>query len=110
MPLLKSPAALPPTRPDARVAKPAKPAPASAALRSRARAVVTARGTVLFVLLGLLLAGALALYLTWGVDGHWDFALPRRLEQVAALAVVGVAIAVSTVVFQTLTQNRILTP
>lgn len=65
-----------------------------------------------WVLLGLsaLVLASVALFLTWGVDGHWDFALPRRLEQVAALAVVGTAIAVSTVVFQTLTHNRILTP
>ncbi|WP_084104696.1 iron chelate uptake ABC transporter family permease subunit [Demequina sp. NBRC 110056] len=68
------------------------------------------RTALLFAGLALALGGAIALFLTWGVDGHWDFALPRRLEQVAALAVVGIAIAVSTVVFQTLTQNRILTP
>ena len=68
------------------------------------------RLVLVFVSLALLVVGAIALYLTWGVDGHWDFALPRRLEQVAALIVVGVAIAVSTVIFQTLTQNRILTP
>jgi iron complex transport system permease protein len=51
-----------------------------------------------------------AVFLTWGVNGHWDYALPRRAEQVIALAVVGAAIAVSTVIFQTLTTNRILTP
>ncbi|WP_202965660.1 iron chelate uptake ABC transporter family permease subunit [Demequina aestuarii] len=68
------------------------------------------RLALLFAGLGALLACAAALFLTWGVDGHWDFALPRRLEQLAALVVVGTAIAVSTVVFQTLTQNRILTP
>ncbi len=54
--------------------------------------------------------GSVALFLTWGVDGHWDFALPRRLEQLAALAVVGVAVAISTVIFHTLTENHILTP
>ncbi len=58
----------------------------------------------------LVTAGSIALFLTWGVDGHWDFALPRRLEQLGALAVVGAAVAVSTVIFQTLTENRILTP
>ena len=68
------------------------------------------RLVLVLVSLALLVTGAIALYLTWGVDGHWDFALPRRLEQVAALVVVGIAIAVSTVIFQTLTQNRILTP
>lgn len=60
--------------------------------------------------LGVTAVGALALFLTWGVDGHWDYALPRRLEQAVALVVVAVAVAVSTVVFMTLTENRILTP
>ncbi len=62
------------------------------------------------VILSVLSVAALALFLTWGVDGHWDYALPRRTEQALALLVVGTAVAVSTVVFQTLTQNRILTP
>jgi len=110
MPLLNTQAATPPTRDDARVTLPTEPTNASAALQSRLQQKVKRRMSVLFAALGLLLAGATALYLTWGVNGHWDFALPRRLEQVAALAVVGVAIAVSTVVFHTLTQNRILTP
>ena len=82
----------------------------AAPARASARPPLARRITVLFASLALLVMGAIALYLTWGVDGHWDFALPRRLEQVAALVIVGVAIAVSTVIFQTLTQNRILTP
>ncbi|WP_084038803.1 iron chelate uptake ABC transporter family permease subunit [Demequina sp. NBRC 110053] len=68
------------------------------------------RVTIVLTALSLVLAASVTLFLTWDVGGHWDFALPRRLEQVAALAVVGIAVAVSTVVFQTLTQNRILTP
>jgi iron complex transport system permease protein len=64
---------------------------------------------VLTTLAALAMASA-AVFLTWGVNGHWDYALPRRAEQVIALAVVGAAIAVSTVIFQTLTTNRILTP
>lgn len=68
------------------------------------------RLVVVFGALVTVTIASIALFLTWGVDGHWDFALPRRLEQLVALAVVGVAVAVSTVVFQTLTENRILTP
>ena len=98
-------------RADAQVASAGDLAPVIAARgAARASRPVERRLVLVFVSLSLLVAGALALYLTWGVDGHWDFALPRRLEQVAALAIVGAAIAVSTVIFQTLTQNRILTP
>ena len=68
------------------------------------------RIAVVLVTLSALTVFTVALFLTWGVDGHWDYALPRRLEQLLALAVVGVAVAISTVVFQTLTENRILTP
>ena len=68
------------------------------------------RATVALVASLVAALAAVAVFLTWGVDGHWDFALPRRAEQVAALAVVGAAVAAATVVFQTLTQNRILTP
>ncbi|WP_430868237.1 iron chelate uptake ABC transporter family permease subunit [Demequina aurantiaca] len=68
------------------------------------------RPSVLIAALTLLAIGAAAVFLTWGVDGHWDFALPRRAQQVAALVIVGAAIAVSTVIFQTITRNRILTP
>ncbi|QYJ02799.1 iron chelate uptake ABC transporter family permease subunit [Nocardioides panacisoli] len=76
-----------------------------AAARSR-----PAREVVVLTALGAVLVGAVVLFLTWDVGGYWEFALPRRAEQLAALAVVGVAVAVSTVVFHTLTQNRILTP
>jgi iron complex transport system permease protein len=51
-----------------------------------------------------------ALYMTIGVRGAWDFVLPFRAAKLAAMIVVAVAIAFSTVIFQTVTQNRILTP
>lgn len=49
-------------------------------------------------------------YMTLGVRGGWDFVLPFRGSKLAAMVVVAVAVAFSTVVFQTVTQNRILTP
>lgn len=61
-----------------------------------------------------LLAGAtllaIVLFLVLDVPGGWAFILPRRLSTVAAMALVGYAVAVSTVLFQTITHNRILTP
>lgn len=57
----------------------------------------------------LLLLSAL-LFLTLNVNGHWDFTLPLRSKKLLALMVVGYAIGVSTLLFQTLTHNPILTP
>lgn len=51
----------------------------------------------------------IGLFLTIDVK-NWEYALPRRGASVAAIAVTGAAIAFSTVVFQTITNNRILTP
>lgn len=61
-----------------------------------------------------LLAGtavvAAVLYLFVNTAGNLAFALEFRLTKLIALALVGWAVAVSTVVFHTLTNNRILTP
>ena len=57
-----------------------------------------------------LLAISAILFLTLNVHGHWDFALPLRGKKLLALMVVGYAIGVSTLLFQTLTHNPILTP
>lgn len=55
----------------------------------------------------LAVAGA---FLGIGLKGNIAFVLELRLLKLAALVQVGVAIAVSTVIFQTVTGNRILTP
>lgn len=62
-------------------------------------------------LLGLFLLAALCigLYMTIGVT-DWGFALPRRGIKVVAMLLVCFSIAYSTVIFQTVTNNRILTP
>ena len=49
-------------------------------------------------------------FMTWDAKGQWDFVLPHRGTKLAALLLVAYAIAVSTVLFQTITHNRILTP
>lgn len=63
-------------------------------------------------LLGLALAALAvsAAFLAVGLKGNIAFVLELRLLKLAALVQVGVAIAVSTVIFQTVTGNRILTP
>lgn len=59
-----------------------------------------------------LLAAVLALvYLFQGITAEtWDYSLHRRVPIVIALALVGTAVGVSSVVFQTITANYILTP
>ncbi|WP_210470911.1 iron chelate uptake ABC transporter family permease subunit [Sporosarcina sp. 6E9] len=51
-----------------------------------------------------------SLYLFQGLNGSFDYALPRRGIKLLAMVITGVAIAYSTVIFQTITHNRILTP
>ncbi|HGO8691661.1 TPA: iron chelate uptake ABC transporter family permease subunit, partial [Neisseria meningitidis] len=50
------------------------------------------------------------LFLTLNVKGDWDFVLQLRLTKLAALLMVAYAVGVSTQLFQTLTNNPILTP
>ncbi|MFC7679694.1 iron chelate uptake ABC transporter family permease subunit [Paenibacillus sp. GCM10028914] len=62
---------------------------------------------------GLLAAAALiliALFLFIDLGGSWDYAFPRRIKKVLAIVLTGGSIALSTTVFQTITNNRILTP
>src|SRR5690606_15579170 len=61
------------------------------------------------MMLGLLVAVVVVAFMTVGSRGNWDFVLPFRGTKIAAMALVAYAIAVSTVLFQTITSNRILT-
>ncbi|PEJ30329.1 iron ABC transporter permease [Peribacillus butanolivorans] len=49
-------------------------------------------------------------YIFWDLGPNWDYALPRRVIKIIAIIVVGCAISFATVVFQTVTNNKILTP
>lgn len=53
---------------------------------------------------------ALLIYLTVNTRGHFDFAFTLRSRRILAFILVGISTTVSTIVFQTITQNRILTP
>ncbi|CAM4419579.1 iron chelate uptake ABC transporter family permease subunit [Paenibacillus tarimensis] len=63
-----------------------------------------------FSLLAAASAACALLFIFWNVIGSWDYVVPRRSLKIAAIILTGGAIAFSTVVFQTLTNNRILTP
>ncbi|MBK3494589.1 iron chelate uptake ABC transporter family permease subunit [Viridibacillus sp. YIM B01967] len=68
------------------------------------------RNSTKMILLAALAVVFCGLYLFQGLNGSYDYALPRRGIKVLAMVITGVAIAYSTVVFQTITHNRILTP
>lgn len=57
-----------------------------------------------------LLLVSCACFLTLGANGNWGFVLPLRAAKLAALLLVAYAVGVSTLLFQTLTNNPILTP
>ncbi len=77
--------------------------------RTRVRAA-WARPAVRLAALGAVVLVLVALYLFTDVPGSLAFALEIRSRTVAAMLVVATAVGVSTVVFHTITQNRILTP
>lgn len=66
--------------------------------------------TVKLIVLALLAIIFILLYGFYDIKGGFEYAFPKRMIRVAAMVVTGCAIAFSTVVFQTITQNRILTP
>ncbi|CAM3222471.1 iron chelate uptake ABC transporter family permease subunit [Filibacter tadaridae] len=68
------------------------------------------RNSTKLIILSVIAAAFCGLYLFHGLNGSYDYALPRRGIKVLAMAITGVAIAYSTVIFQTITHNRILTP
>lgn len=70
-----------------------------------------AEGWIRIGLLVLLLAAACGLWMFQGLGGgNRSFVLELRAQKMVALILVGTAAAVSTLLFQTVAQNRILTP
>ncbi|WP_397536426.1 iron chelate uptake ABC transporter family permease subunit [Rummeliibacillus pycnus] len=68
------------------------------------------RNRMKMIILAVLAAMFCGLYLFQGLNGNYDYILPRRAIKVIAMVLTGVSIAYSTVIFQTITHNRILTP
>ncbi|MFD2175806.1 iron chelate uptake ABC transporter family permease subunit [Rhodobacter lacus] len=67
-------------------------------------------GARLWLPLSALLALVIALWLFQGLSGNTAFVLTLRAKKLAALALVAASVAIATVLFQTVAQNRILTP
>ena len=62
------------------------------------------------IFLVLIALGCILLYAFYNIQGSFSYAFPRRLVHIGAIVITGVAIAYATVMFQTVTHNRILTP
>lgn len=52
----------------------------------------------------------IGLFLFFKLGDNWDYVLPKRTIKVLAIVLTGASIAFATTVFQTITNNRILTP
>lgn len=68
------------------------------------------RNQTRLIFLAVLSIVCILLYAFYDLKGGFDYAFPRRMIRIAAMVFTGVAIAYATVVFQTITRNRILTP
>ena len=50
------------------------------------------------------------LFAFYNIQGGFGYAFPRRLIRIGAMVITGIAISYATIMFQTITHNRILTP
>ncbi|MCW1863640.1 iron chelate uptake ABC transporter family permease subunit [Campylobacter jejuni] len=62
------------------------------------------------LILSFLTLGMIGIFILVGLSGFDEYALKSRFLQIAAIIIVAICIAVSTVIFQTLCNNKILTP
>ncbi|EHB2640824.1 iron chelate uptake ABC transporter family permease subunit [Campylobacter jejuni] len=62
------------------------------------------------LILSFLTLGMIGIFILVDLNGFDEYALKSRFLQIAAIIIVAICIAVSTVIFQTLYNNKILTP
>ncbi|EAM0645472.1 iron ABC transporter permease [Campylobacter jejuni] len=62
------------------------------------------------LILSFLTLGMIGIFILVGLNGFDEYVLKSRFLQIAAIIIVAICIAVSTVIFQTLCNNKILTP
>ncbi|MBM6618929.1 iron chelate uptake ABC transporter family permease subunit [Bacillus suaedaesalsae] len=66
--------------------------------------------TAKLIILAILSIILIAIFLFIDIGPNIDYVLPRRTEKILAIVLTGAVIAFSTMIFQTITNNRILTP
>lgn len=68
------------------------------------------RHKLIFIILGIAIGFFIFLYLTYNTRGNFEFAFRLRSQRIIPFFIVGVSSTIATIVFQTMTQNVILTP
>jgi iron complex transport system permease protein len=68
------------------------------------------KNSVKLIILAVIAIAFMALFAFYNIQGGFSYAFPKRLERLAAMVMTGTAIAYATVIFQTITHNRLLTP
>lgn len=86
------------------------PLPSSVTTSPRRRRLPSLSPAAWIGVLAVLAAASVALYLTVDLGGNLGYVLPRRINRVLTMVLVAYSVGVSTVLFQTITGNRILTP
>lgn len=82
----------------------------SASPSSRRRFAGLSRPALVLIALAIVALASIVMFMTLGARGSWSFVIPFRGKKILALILVAYSIAVSTVLFQTVANNRILTP
>lgn len=62
------------------------------------------------IVLVLLMVTIIALFMLYNTGPNLDYVIPRRAVRLATILLVGVSVAYSSLIFQTITNNKILTP
>lgn len=62
------------------------------------------------IILAVIALICMALFAFYNIQGGFSYAFPKRVERLVAMVITGTAIAFATVIFQTVTHNRLLTP
>ncbi|XBH20904.1 iron chelate uptake ABC transporter family permease subunit [Jonesiaceae bacterium BS-20] len=86
------------------------PNPLSTRVKVRTAPRIKLSPAVVTVILGVIALAAMAFFMFYGLKGPLDYVLPRRAIRMAAMVLVAGAVGISTLLFQTVTANRILTP
>ncbi|KQL51422.1 iron ABC transporter permease [Heyndrickxia shackletonii] len=68
------------------------------------------RNKIKLTILAAITIALILIFLFTDIGNYWEYVVPRRAIKILAIILTGASIAFSTVVFQTITNNRILTP